>query len=292
MKRAVLLAGIVLVAMAMPTLGTVSATQTETSCDNTVTHDAFRFDNETISAASNGSATSTARNTEVRVEQSGGFVRVNATNPNGYCVAFTVELSAEIVDPAELGSIESNDGNLTADWHAVRDFEREETYTEVLVTVPPAGQTTIAPSNIRIKSLAWTGTAESAGDSLFDGLPSFGDDEDEDGLQKRTYRYNATNTTDTITINLKNDSTDRTVTEWQAMYRLDQESDWRPVHTDSEDPVFYREVGDHRVQFVFNDPDAQLRFTANPTTFDKAKSSWESWWSGVGSIGDLFGDES
>ncbi len=269
-----------------PTAGATASTQTD--CSNRVVYDQFRFDNATVDAAANGSATASAQNTEVRVEQATGFLRVNATNPNGYCVEFHVRIDEAVVSPAELGAVESNDDSVEAEWHSVRDFDRDETYTEVVFVLPAASTATFAPSKVRVKSLSWTGTATDAGGSWWESISnvSIGDDEEEK-LQQRTYRFSAANSTETITVSLRNESSGKSVEEWQAMYRTSNESAWKPVSTDSEAPVFYREVSEHRVQFVFNDPDAEVRFTAEPTRLDKAKHEWESWQGGTDVLGDL-----
>lgn len=259
----------------------------ESQCSNAVTYDQFRFNNETVAAAANGTATATAKNTEVRVEQAPGFVRVQGTNPNGYCIQFRVRLNASIVSPAELGEITANEGNISAEWHAVRDFERDVTYTEVVFTLPAGSKATFAPSEVRVKSLAWTGDAKSAGGSLWDSLSDFSIG-DPPTLEQRTYRFNATSDTDTITVNLKNGSTGQEVEEWQAMYRTANQTGWTPVSTDSESAVFYRRIDAHQIQFVFNDATGEVRFTANPSVLDKADHSWDAWWSGQDVITERF----
>lgn len=282
LRAGALVVVLVVAALATP-LAAAATPSTPTECSNTVTYDAFRFDNATVSKAANDSATARAQNTEVTVEQATGFVRIKASNPNGYCVEVHVRLDEAIVAPAELGAVENNGGHVTAEWRAVRDFEREETYTEVVFTLPAATSATFAPSKLRVKSLSWTGTAKSEGASVWDKWTdvSWGDEPD---LEQRTYTFSAQESTETITVSLRDDTTGREVEEWQAMYRSSNDSGWTPVSTDSSAPVFYREVDDHRVQFVFNDPSAEVRFTANPDTWDKADHQWESWWSGTNAV--------
>ncbi len=277
---------VLLVATLTVPLGAAPATATQQDCSNRVVYDAFRFDNATVDAAANGSTTATAQNTEVRVEQATGFVRINATNPNGYCVEFQVNLAPEIVSPAELGDVDSNDDTRTAGWHAIRDFERDETYTQVVFTLGAGETATFAPSKLRVKSLSWTGDVKDEGGSFWESVSNYSFGEEEE-LKKRTYRFSAENTTETITVSLRNESTGKAVDEWQAMYRTSNGTEWRPVSTDSQAPVFYRDVGDHRVQFVFNDPDAEVRFTAQPTRWDKATYEWESWAAGTDAIDDF-----
>jgi len=279
-SRASALVVVLLVATLAVPLGAAPATATQQDCPNRVVYDAFRFDNTTVDAAANGSATATAQNTEVRVEQATGFVRINASNPNGYCIEFQVNLAPKIVSPAELGDVDSNEGTRTAGWHAIRDFERDETYTQVVFTLGAGETATFAPSKLRVKSLAWTGDVKDEGGSFWESVSNYSFGEEKE-LKKRTYRFSAENTTETITVSLRNESTGKAVDEWQAMYRTSNETGWRPVSTDSQAPVFYRQVGDHRVQFVFNDPDAEVKFTARPTRWDKATYDIESWTAGV-----------
>lgn len=277
---------VLLVATLVSPFGAVAPVEASAAenCENAVIYDEFRFDNSLVSAAANGSATASAQNTEVTVEQATGFIRIDASNPNGYCVEFHVRLSEEIVEPAELGDVDSNGGDATAEWHAVRDFERGETYTEVVFTLPAASQATFAPSKLRVKSLSWTGSAKTEGASIWERWSNWGDDEP---LEQRTYRFSAENSTETITVSLHNESTNQSVEEWQAMYRTSEEAGWRPVTSDSGDPVFYRQIDDNRVQFVFNDPDAEVRFTANPSTWDKANHEWDSYWGGKNAVSEF-----
>jgi len=286
--RVGVLVAVLLVATVAPTLAALPATaSTQSDCSTRVTYDAFRFDNATVDDAANDSATVTAQNTEVRVEQATGFLRINASNPNGYCVEFRVNIAPAIVSPAELGDVESTDGNRTAGWHAVHDFEQDETYTQVVFTLGPGETATFAPSTVRVKSLSWTGEVKDTGGDWWDSISNFSISDEEEDLEKRTYRFSATNTTETVTISLKNESTGEVVDEWQAMYRTSNASSWRPVSTDSQAPVFYRQVDDYRVQFVFNDPDAEVRFTARPTRWDEMQHQWESWNAGTDVIDDF-----
>lgn len=276
---------------------TLAAAADTSDCSNQVIYDAFRFNDDVVSSAANDSASVSAQNTHVRVEQSTGFIRVNASNPNGYCVEFHVRLNDSIVAPAELGSVVSNDGNYSAEWHAVRDFEREETYTEVVFVLDAGSKATFAPSKLRVETLSWTGTAKSEGSGLWHDLTGWlGDDEDEEEatLEERTYTFEPTNSTDRITVSLTDDESGQTVEDWNAMYRTSNRTGWQPVSQDSAAPVFYREISDDRLEFVFNDPSGEVKFTANPTRLDQARSSWDSWWSGVdildGKLDGLFGD--
>lgn len=258
------------------------------SCENSVVHDAFRVDEDTISAAANGTATSTASNTRVRVEQATGFIRLNATNPNGYCVKFQVELASDVITPAELGYVDSLDGNTTAVWHAVHDFNASATYTSVTFTLPAASTATFAPSEARVTSLAWTGDVKAAGGSLWNriadiDIPYVGDDGE---LDQRTYTYSPTNNSTTIiTVPLENESDGRRISDWQAMYRTPDQG-WTPLKENSNDAVFYRKVDETTLQFVFNDRQAEVRFTANPTLRDQLDYDLKSYLSGVSTVED------
>lgn len=294
--RVVALALVLVVGIVAPIGLAGQSAAASSDCSNTVIYDEFRFNDDVVSSAANGSATVSAQNTDVTVEQATGFVRLDAKNPNGYCVEYHVRLNESIVAPAELGRVSSNDGNYTAEWHAVRDFEREETYTEVVFTLPAGSQAMFAPSKLRVETLSWTGTAKSEGSGLWHDLTGWiGDDEEEEAtLDKRKYTFEATNSTDRVTVSLKDQESGKTIDEWDAMYRTNNRSGWQPVSTDSSAPVFYRKIDDSRIEFVFNDPTGEVRFTANPTTWDDVSSSWDSYWSGVdildGTLEGLFGD--
>lgn len=283
--RSALAFAFVLVVATVAPAALVTTTQAQAQCSNMVVYDEFRFNNATVDTAANGSATIQRENTKVRVEQATGFIRIHAENPNGYCNEVHVRLASKIVSPAELGTVEALANNTTAEWHAVRDFERDVTYTEVVFTLPAGSEATFAPSKLTVKSLAWTGQAKSAGGSLWDRLSGFewGDDED---LRQRTYQFSARNNSSIVTLSLRNQSTGRTVEEWQAMYRVGDGS-WTPISKDADAPVFYRTVGEHQIQFLFNDPDAEVQFTANPTTWDKAQYQFDSYTAGIDALGDL-----
>lgn len=254
----------------------------ETQCSNMVVHDDYRFDNSTIQQAANGSASSTVSNTKVSVEQDTGFIRVKAKNPNGYCNEVHVRLASEVVPVSELGSIDSIDGNHTTSWHAVRDFEREETYTEVTFTLGAGEQATFAPSDIRVRTLSWTGKAKSVSSGLFGNLSKYNPlADDDEPLEQRTYTYSpeTNNSTRYITVALVNQSDDRRIEDWQAVYKQ-PDGEWRPVTEESDNAVFYRKMDGENVQFIFNDRDATVRFTANPTRWEQAQHEWTIYRSG------------
>lgn len=282
------------VAPVITTTSTATATAamaSQSECETVVTHDAYRFDDGTINATVNGSGSSTVLNTKTTVEDATGFVRITGANPNGYCVRFVVELAREVVAPAALGEIDATDSNVTAAWRAVHEFNSSSTFTRVTFTLPPATKATFAPSKARVAALEWTGTATDVGSGIF-GNVSVLDDEQPD-LQKRHYRFSPeTNGTTIITVPLENRGGNRTISEYHALYKTSNESGWKPIGTDSGDPVFKRELdGGDAVQFQFNDPDAEVKFTANPDRFEQAKYSWEKYSAGVEWFDDLFGGD-
>jgi len=287
--RTILLVAMLLLSLAVPVGASTPATAA--ACSNTVTVDEFRFDNTTVDAAANDSATVETQNVEVRVEQASGFIRVHGKNPNGYCVRFTVQIDRQIVDPAELGDVDSTNGSTTAEWHAIRDFQRDETFTSVGFTLSPGEEATFAASDLRVKSLSWTGTAKSTGGSWWESLSNFSLEDDE-ALEQRQYTFSAANNSTYVTVSLRNESTGRSVDDWQAMYRTGSNG-WRPISTESDEPVFYRKVGDETIQFVFNDRDAEVRFTANPDMGDKVGYQLDSYSTGWGDLLDIgpFGDD-
>lgn len=258
--------------------GLAAANEDEDPDCTDVLHDAFLHDPETVEEGADGSADSTAGNTEVRVEQDAGFVRVIGENPNGYCVEVTVEISAEIVHPAEVGQLEAVDSEHTATWRSTHDFDADETYTEVTFELGAAEKATFAPSKTRVTTLSWTGKAKDEGGGVVNRVQSFFDDD----LEERDYILTPDDEATTyITVPLTNESTEQTVDDWQAMYRVDGDDSLKPVGQDPEAAVFYRVVDDgEAVQFVFNDPDAEVEFTANPTYREQASYELRSWISG------------
>lgn len=281
------------IAAATPaTAATAAADDELPECETTVTHDDFRHDNATIEALENGSETSSVSNTEVTVDTNVAFVRVEAKNPNGYCVKYTVEISPEVVDPADIGYITAVDGDETATWRSIHDFDAEERYTKVEFVLEGGESATFAPSQVQVQTLKWAGKAEEKSSGVLSklsdvgsSLPIIGGDED---LEKREYRFSAENESDRVPVSLANESTEQQVDEYHALYRTDDRG-WTPVGTDSDAPVFIREHEDEQlVEFQFNDPDAEVKFVANPTRGEKLSYEWQKYWSGFDSISDVF----
>lgn len=268
---------------AMPATASTTMTDDQPDCETTVTHDAFRTDEATISEAQNGTATSTVDNTDVSLDTNVGFVHLSAKNPNGYCVRYVVEISPDVIDPADLGHIEANNGTETATWRAIHDFEADETYTKVEFVLQGGEETTFAPSKLRVTSLKWTGAGKEATSKWLPDIDlGLGAIFGEGDLEQRTYTLTPENDSDNgVSVALSNDSLDKEVSEYQAVYRTDGGS-WTPVGTDTNDPVYKVESAEGNVvEFRFNDPDAEVEFTANPTVVDKAHHEVRKYTSGI-----------
>lgn len=290
MRRRIALAVIVLVAaVAGSALAGSAVAQDSDSCETVARHDAYRLNAETVNATVNGSASTTVQNTHVTIEPTTGFVHVDARNPNGYCVRVVVEVAPEIVTPATLGSVDATNSSATATWRAVHDFNRSETYTEITFTLAAGSTASFNPAKARVAALKWTGQAKDASAGWLGGFDApFGDDDSEEPLEKRTYRFTPRNDTDIITVPLENRASNQSIDEYQAVYKTPNR-DWRPVSTDSTAPVFKRTLGDgSAVQFQFNE-NATVKFTANPTWTEQAGYQWTSYWSGVDWLDGFFG---
>jgi hypothetical protein len=84
-------------------------------------------------------------------------------------------------------------------------------------------------------------------------------------------------------------SDEREIEDWQALYRTG-DSEYRPIGTDTDDPVYYREKPDGDVAFTFNDA-GRVEFTANPTTTERVSHDWTSYWAPYkSSLRGLLGD--
>lgn len=277
-------AGPVGIASAATPAPSSSTPSMQDDCQTTVTHDAFRDDTETVEQLRNESKAQTiVDNTRVTVEETSGFYRVNGENPNGYCVAFTVQVSDKAMPAAQIpGSVESNDGNHEAKWEAIHDFNTSETYTEVTFVLPANTTATFAPSEARVMSLSWASERTEKAKSIGDKLTEKIFDKD---LEKKTYTINPDGEQE-VTIPLHNPNTDEKVTEWQAMYTTDGGETWVPVKRESTDPVYITTENEQQVSFRFNDPNAKVRFTANPDSLDKANYQVKGYLSGIPFIGD------
>jgi len=294
MRRLALLVCALLVLAPLSAALPATAQTDDTTCETTVTHDAFRTDNTTVTEATNGTASSTVDNTQVSVDTNVAFVHLSAQNPNGYCVEYTVEISPDVVDPADLGTIEANNGTETASWRAIHDFDADETYTEVTFTLQPGESATFAPSKVRVASLKWTGTAKDKAAGVLGGIDLgvgsiFGDGD----LEQRKYTLTPENESgDRVSVALSNSSLDKEVTEYQAVYRTSDDGVWIPVETDTSAPVYKAESADGDVvTFHFNDADGEVEFVANPSVVDKATHQYRAYMAGADWIRGLVPDD-
>lgn len=257
---------------------TASATDTQTSeCPTVVTHDRFRFNNDSMTTiATGGQATSTVRNTQVRISEGDAFYRVSAENPNAYCVRYVVMIGETAIPPAELpGTVPSNSDEYEAEWDAIHDFNASETYTHVEFTLPAGASATFSPSQVRVVPLSWASKEPTKAQGAWKSIKDRFSDR---VLAKNEYTLKPGREA-TMTVPLKNPDTGEEVTEYQAQYSTDGGDSWTPVGTDTEAPV-YKRATDGAVQFTFTDPDARVKFVANPGVLDKAQYELDSYLSG------------
>lgn len=255
--------------------GVASGATTSSTCDQEVRHDAFRETEAIESVNQTGEATSRVQNTKVRVKDVTGFVRLHAENPNGYCVRYVVEISPEIVSPADLGTVSSNDEEHEASWRAAQNLSTGEVRTRVEFSLPSGSNATFAPSSVRVESLSWTGAAKRKGNGALDGLREWWGT---NKLDQREYVIEPTSDSSRITVQLTKDG--ERIEEWQATYELDGKK--RVVTQDARKPVYYTENRD-TVTFHFSDRarDAKVTFMAEPTPVDKVRFSADSYLSGL-----------
>lgn len=225
--------------------------------------------------------TSSVDNTEVRVEENIAFVKLSVSNPNGYATQVTVDVPQEVVEPAALGEVDAvGNDDVTASWELQQDLSTGDHYTRVTATVPAGESVTFAPSKARVISLEWTSDAEDAANSSW--IPEIGFLQDD--LEKNEYTITAPQNSSRVSVPLTNSDGDE-VEEWHATYTVDGRT--LPVSSDVEDPVYVVESGES-VEFVFNDKDAEVSFTANPSTIDKVSHSVNAWTSGYSALRDVF----
>ena len=246
-------------------------------------HHNLRTDAHVQQYTDTGEVTNSAENTRVTVEDADGFIRVKAENPNGYAVDYTVDIPADIVSPAELGDVAAvNGADVEAEWYVRQDLSSGEHHTRVEVTVPAGENVTLAPSKPRIVTLAWTADAQETTDGLMDRFSG------SSMLEQNEYKLQPPENGSSVSVSLTNpENSEEEIKEWHALYRVDNGT-WYPVGTDAEDPVYQREnTGSNRVEFVYNNPDAEVKFTANPGFIDKTEYSVRTYTAGWGVVGDL-----
>ena len=264
--------------------GSAAADEECEDIDLETTYDEFRFDNSTVSEFdSSGEASVEKQNTKVSLDADEAFVRLSVENANTYCAEFTVEMSDDVVTAATLGSVEGVDESINADWRAVHDFDTEQTYTEVTVTVPPETDVTFAPSQLRVKSLSWTSDLEASGfvDNIRNFI-GFGSPP----LEERTHTITG-NVSEQVTIPLTHpDDAEESIDDWRATYTVldDDDGSTHILSEDSGNAVFYRSLDDgEAVEIVFNEP-AEVEFIAEPTFRDKVRWEIESFLSSLSDI--------
>ena len=271
-------------------LGTASAASS--SCER-AQHDAFMHDSHINHYQNESRAVSSVRNTEVTLEDAEAFVRVSVDNPNGYCVRTVIEVSREIVDPADLGMVGAANASIDdppdAEWRAIRNLDTGETRTVIEVEAPPGSSLTYAPSKARVMSLAWTGEAKDRGQTAKESVGElFGWEPD---LEQNEYVLEKPEDRSSTTIQLTSDD-GRAVEDWHATYTT-ADGRTQPVGTDSSAPVYYRETeGTVRFEWA-EDSEANVTFVANPDPVDKLGHSARAYWSSGSwlseSLGGLFG---
>lgn len=251
------------------------AATSSASCEQTVVHDAFRSDEAITAYNETGQVTSRVRNTEVRVEDATGFVRLHAENPNGYCVRYEVELASDVVSPADLGTVSSNSEEHDAKWRASQNLSSGVVYTTVSFQLPAGGNATFAPSSVRVESLSWTGTARREGSGILSGVKDLWGSSK---LEKTEYEIEPTRDASRITVPLEKDG--QRIEDWQATYTVDGST--REVTQDASEPVYYTESSDS-VTFHFSDEarDGHVDFKADPSPVDKVVFSGERYVDGI-----------
>jgi len=114
---------------------------------------------------------------------------------------------------------------VTADWQAQHDFEAEETHTRVTVVVPAETDVLFTPSQLRVKSLSWTGEAEQSAETLRERVTTLWED---DRLEQRTYQVTGSEG-EIVTVDLENPETGDRIEEWHATYTLAGDEAARPT---------------------------------------------------------------
>jgi len=247
--------------------------------DSEIVFDEFRTDADTVATANEtGEAAVEKQNTRATIEEGEAFHRVALENPNSYCVEFEVQISDEVLTPSTLGTVAGLELEGTEDypdpeayWESTHDFDDDETYTRVTVTLPADSEAMFAPSKARVEGLSWLGegaeTAEGWQDSLTDAL-GFGND-----LEEREHTLSG-NDSETVTIDLVNPETGEPLEDWHATYSVDGSHDI-PLGSDSSSDVYYQELTDDdgevtAIEVTFNEA-ADLEFVADPRVRDSLR---------------------
>lgn len=273
------LALITLLALSVAVAGVAAvAEEDEPEPELEVQYDEFRTSDDLVDdVVETGDAEYIQQNTRVTVEEDDAFVRVGFENPNSYAVEYEVQIDESIVDPATLGTVRAIDGDAEAYWEASHDFDADATYTRVTIVVPADTNVLLAPNQLRIKSLSWTGDAEQQAETWRDRLTQWRDDDD---LEQREYEFDG-EAGDQVTIDLTHPDTDERVDNWHATYRLDDGDLDRPLAEGSGQPVFYRGLEDEDgelegIQVTFNEQ-ADVRLVVEPTMRESVTHQWTSY---------------
>ncbi|WP_066418790.1 hypothetical protein [Halorubrum aethiopicum] len=270
--RAILTAVLVVCLVGLAAGGTLAQDDT-LNPEMEVVFDEFRTDEAVVeNANTTGSTQITKQNTRATVEDDDAFVRLGLENPNSYAVAFEVQLDKAIVKPATLGTVRAVDNDtVTANWEANHDFEAEETHTQVTVVVPAETDVLFTPSQLRVKSLSWTGEAERSAETIRERVTQLWE---ENRLEQREYDVTGSEG-EIVTVDLQNPETGERVEEWHATYALSDKPDARPtpLAEGTGEPVFYRPIendeGDvEAIQVTFNEA-ATVTLTVEPTATEK-----------------------
>jgi len=263
----------------------------QSDCSTTVVHDSFKTNPTAVEALANGTEVrSTENNTQVTIAESNRFYNLDFSNPNAYCVEYIVEISPNAIPTTSIpGNIKSNDGQHTAEWESVGDWEQDETFTRVTVTLPASTSASFSPSADRVSVLNWADSQKRESTGIIDNFTSgLSDEEENSGLEQREYILDPDESTE-INVELTRENSSERVDEWQAQYRTSDNGDWKPITQDAEDPVFYQERGQDgdTIRFTFNDPNGQVRFIAEPTRAEKLEYESDSYFTSWEDLGSL-----
>lgn len=274
------LAAVVLVVSSLIFGGLSGVATAEGETDATAVEHDYRDDGYAQTFGDDGYVEMTDRNVKTTIEETSAFVRVTVDNPNSYPVEMTMKVHPEIIPPADVGEVTASDGDTESTWRNTHDFERDESYTEISFTIDANSEATFAPSRVRVMAVSWKDSSTDP-EGFLDRVPNPFEDED---LEDRTYELNSS-AGSTVTVPLENG--DRSIDDWQAVYRTGPDEKWKPISTDSSDPAFYQTVDDgSAVQFHFdtdNYPEGQIEveFTANPNLVDQARHDYRSFMAGL-----------
>jgi len=127
------------------------------------------------------------------------------------------------------------------------------------------------PSQLRVKSLSWTGEAEQSAETLRERVTTLWED---DRLEQRTYQVTGSEG-EIVTVDLENPETGDRIEEWHATYTLagDEAARPTPLAEGTGEPVFYRPIENDdgtvdAIQVTFNEA-GTVSLTVEPTTTEK-----------------------